>query len=113
MSDAFTCDRIGCSGHCRTQLISGGAGDTTLNLLWRVQNGEGPVFSPKVAVLLIGTNDLTNPVYALVSIPLQEETRTESSAACIFPSVPSDVSAERAALHAGLKNCTRGLSRKF
>lgn len=69
MSAALTCDRVGCSGHCRTQLISGGAGDTTLNLLWRVQNGEGPAFSPKVAVLLIGTNDLTNPVYALVSIP--------------------------------------------
>ena len=43
------------------------AGDTTLNLLWRVQHGEGPTFSPKVAVVLIGTNDLTNPLYQLVS----------------------------------------------
>lgn len=44
-------------------------GDTTLNLLWRVQHGEGPTFSPKVAVVLIGTNDLTNPLYQLVSCP--------------------------------------------
>ena len=82
--------------------MSGGAGDTTLNLLWRVQNGEGPAFSPKVAVLLIGTNDLTNPVYALVSIPFQGETRnSESSAAPFFPNVPPDISAKRAA-------CMRG-----
>ena len=45
------------------------AGDTTLNLLWRVQHGEGPTFSPKVAVVLIGTNDFTNPLYQLVSCP--------------------------------------------
>ena len=37
-----------------------------MNLLWRVQNGEGPFFSPKVAVVLIGTNDLTNPLYQMV-----------------------------------------------
>ena len=61
--------------------MSGDAGDTTLNLLWRVQNGEGPAFSPKVAVLLIGTNDLTNPVYALVSIPFQVETGNNKSSA--------------------------------
>lgn len=44
------------------------AGDTTLNLLWRLQNGEGPAaLSPRVAIVLIGTNDITNPVYNLVS----------------------------------------------
>lgn len=38
-----------------------------MNLLWRLQNGEGPAaFAPKVAVMLIGTNDLTNPQYNLV-----------------------------------------------
>ena len=43
------------------------AGDTTLNLLWRLQNGEGPApFSPAVAVVLVGTNDITNPTYNLV-----------------------------------------------
>ncbi len=34
-------------------------GDTTANLWWRVINGELPLTSPpKVAVILIGTNDL-------------------------------------------------------
>jgi lysophospholipase L1-like esterase len=34
------------------------AGDTTSNVLWRLQNGEGIVSSPKVWWLLIGTNDI-------------------------------------------------------
>lgn len=55
-----------------------GAGDTTLNLLWRVQNGEGPTFSPKMAVVLIGTNDFTNPIYQLVSRPHQILLRSDS-----------------------------------
>ena len=43
------------------------AGDTTQNLLWRLQNGEGSAaLAPKVAVMLVGTNDLTNPNYNLV-----------------------------------------------
>ncbi len=47
------------------------AGDTTRNLLWRLQNGEGPgSLSPKVAIVLIGTNDITNPVYNLVLVPI-------------------------------------------
>jgi hypothetical protein len=36
------------------------AGDTTIQLLWRIQNGELPVTTDtKQAVVLIGTNDLT------------------------------------------------------
>lgn len=35
------------------------AGDQVMNLLWRLQNGELPLQKqPKVAVVLIGTNDL-------------------------------------------------------
>lgn len=35
-------------------------GDKTQNLLWRVQNGEMDGITPKVAVVLIGTNNLGN-----------------------------------------------------
>ncbi len=39
---------------------SGGSGDRTEHLYWRIMNGEGPRdFRPRVAVVLIGTNDLT------------------------------------------------------
>jgi len=35
------------------------AGDTTANLFWRIMNGELPVGTrPKLAVVMIGTNDL-------------------------------------------------------
>jgi lysophospholipase L1-like esterase len=34
------------------------AGDTTGNVLWRLQNGEGEGFSPKVILLLIGVNNI-------------------------------------------------------
>src|SRR4029077_16360246 len=33
------------------------AGDTTQGVLWRLQNGEGEGFKPKVIMLMIGTNN--------------------------------------------------------
>ena len=34
-------------------------GDTTANLLWRIQNGELPIAAPpKAVVIMIGTNDI-------------------------------------------------------
>ena len=34
-------------------------GDATLQLMWRLRNGESPhALAPKIAVVLIGTNDL-------------------------------------------------------
>ena len=36
----------------------GWGGDTTLNILWRIRNGELDGVNPKVIVILVGTNDL-------------------------------------------------------
>lgn len=39
-----------------------GSDDTVQRLLWRLKNGELPTKNqPRVAVVLIGTNDLTSP----------------------------------------------------
>src|SRR5258707_437643 len=42
----------------RRVLNLGFNGDGTLNLLWRIKNGEIDGLAPKVAVVLIGTNDI-------------------------------------------------------
>ncbi len=44
-------------GH-RNAVNLGYSGDTTASLLWRIQNGEASGISPKVAVILIGANNL-------------------------------------------------------
>jgi lysophospholipase L1-like esterase len=42
----------------RNALNMGFTGDTTASLLWRIENGEVDGISPKVAVILIGANNL-------------------------------------------------------
>lgn len=44
-------------GH-RNAVNLGYSGDTTASLIWRLQNGEASGISPKVAVVLIGANNL-------------------------------------------------------
>jgi lysophospholipase L1-like esterase len=44
-------------GH-RNAVNLGYGGDTTSNLIWRIQNGEAAGISPRAAVILIGANNL-------------------------------------------------------
>merc|ERR1719335_827242 len=44
--------------------VSGIGGDSIGNLLWRLQNGEGPSNAqPRLVMLQIGTNDINNAWY--------------------------------------------------
>jgi lysophospholipase L1-like esterase len=42
---------------CHRAIELGFSGDTTANLLWRIENGLMPATPPKVAILLIGANN--------------------------------------------------------
>jgi len=42
-------------------LNSGEGADTTTNLLWRIENGNLPLTSPKFITVLIGTNNSVRP----------------------------------------------------
>src|SRR5215831_6857216 len=42
----------------RNAINLGYTGDTTAHLLWRIENGETTGIAPKVAVILIGANNL-------------------------------------------------------
>jgi len=75
--------------------IMGVGGDSSQNLLWRLENGEGPPQKPKAIILQIGSNDIsylgayyfTNPAAQLILprpnesiFPISEESMSEEKA---------------------------------
>ena len=82
------------------------AGETTQQVLWRLQNGEGTGFSPKLVMLMIGTNNLGKNNDEQISAGVQAvvgELRKDFPAAKvlllgIFPrGLPGDVARTRIA----------------
>ena len=54
------------------QTLGCSAGDTTANLMWRLERGEDPAgIRPKAVVLLIGSNDLLLPAPEVHPMPLE------------------------------------------
>lgn len=72
-------------------------GDTTANLLWRIRNGEVAGIAPKVAVVLIGANNLgkvhwsaADTVVGIEAIISELETRLPSTKILLLAVLPSE-----------------------
>jgi lysophospholipase L1-like esterase len=57
-SDINEAQRVAFQAHGLQPVLFGISGDQTSHLAWRLQHGEWPNYPPRVALLLIGTNDL-------------------------------------------------------
>lgn len=85
----------------RKALNLGFSGDTTTNVLWRLQHGEVSDLHPRVAILLIGTNDTAKQrsaeqTKAGIDAALRELKRQLPRTHVLLLGVlPSDISAEK------------------
>jgi lysophospholipase L1-like esterase len=80
----------------RNAVNLGFIGDTTANLLWRINNGEVSGISPKVAVILIGTNNLVRTEETVAGIDANIaalEQRLPHTKILLLGILPSDRSA--------------------
>jgi lysophospholipase L1-like esterase len=84
----------------RNAVNLGFSGDTTANLLWRIENGEVAGISPKVAVILIGANNLgrlhwsaEDTVAGIAAIVEQLRQRLPHTKLLLLGILPSDRSA--------------------
>ena len=91
-------------GKCRA-LNCGFAGDTTENLLWRIDNGELDGLDPKAFVLLIGTNNTghrtveeeppSNTVRGVQAVIGRLRVKFPNAKVVLHPLLPRSVSPER------------------
>lgn len=92
----------------RHALNLGFSGDTTANLLWRLRNGELNGIAPKVAVLLIGTNDTAKAVSAgatvcgINAVIAEIQRQLPKTRVLLLGVLPSDISAEKSATDAAV-----------
>ena len=84
----------------RNAVNLGFIGDTTANLLWRVEHGEATGIAPKVAVILIGANNLgylhwstDDTVLGIDTIVRQLRQRLPATKLLLLGILPSDRSA--------------------
>jgi lysophospholipase L1-like esterase len=88
----------------RRALNLGFSGDTTAHVLWRLQHGEVDGLSPKVAVVLIGTNNTgwTNHTAeqaksGIDAVVAELEQRLPRTRILLLGLLPSEISAEKSA----------------
>jgi lysophospholipase L1-like esterase len=89
----------------RNAINLGFSGDTTANLLWRLENGELQGVSPKVAVVLIGTNNtgVANQNAAQTQVGIDAvvaeiEQRLPSTHIVLIGLLPSELSPQKTAV---------------
>ena len=98
----------------RRAINLGFGGDSTDNLLWRVQNGEADGIMPRVAIIMIGFNNLgaaawsaENTADAIAAIVREIEIRSPTTRILVLGILPSGVSdaieAKSEAVNAGLR----------
>src|SRR5205823_6227081 len=93
----------------RRALNLGFSGDTTANVLWRLQHGEVAAIHPKVAILLIGTNDTDTAgrgadetARGIDAVVAELERRLPRSLNLLICLLPSSISAINSATDAAL-----------
>ena len=87
----------------RKALNLGFSGDTTANVLWRLDHGEVDGLHPKAAVLLIGTNntaqhsepDLEETESGIDAVVADLEERLPETKILLLGILPSDISARQ------------------
>jgi lysophospholipase L1-like esterase len=100
----------------RRAIDLGFGGDSTDNLMWRVQNGEADGILPRVAVVMIGLNNLgaawsaENTADAIAAITHEIERRSPTTQILVLGILPSGISA---AIQAKAEAVNAGLRARF